>query len=167
MCQIKVCFQKNRSKVLAFSLGALLYLLPWVNYGCFFFKRKKKKNSTIFSTCVFKRLKLQMHSYIWPEKPKHSSFNVDCLITRHRPLNSLHSSSPPPSPHSYLPVDLRVLLPWLPMSNGSSPFENHHSSPFTHMRAYAGVHMLSVWGNGSHPSHGWLFIVCLLLSVPS
>lgn len=147
---------------------------PLGDYGCVF-RLKKEKNCTIFSTC-YKRLKLQMYSYMWPEKPKHSTFNVDRLITRQRPHYSLRSSSCPnpprpphatPPPHSYLPVDLRVLLPWLPMSNGSSPFENHHSSPFTHMQAYAGVHMLSVWGNGSHPSRRRLFIVCMLLSVPS
>lgn len=102
---------------------------PLCDYGCVFLK--EEKNCTIFSTC-FKRLNLQMYSYMWPEKPKHSSFNVDCLITRHRPHNSLHSSSCPPPPlHSYLPVDLRVLLPWLPMSNGSSPFENI-TVPFSH-----------------------------------
>lgn len=167
MCQIKVCFHKEGSKVPAFpSMQCCVCSLGWLRMWGFFFQEKTLHN---FQHMCFKRLKLQMCSSMWPEKPKHSTFNVHRLITRHRPHNSLHSSScsPHPPPHSYLPVDLRVLLPWLPMSNGSSPFENHHSSPFTHMRAYAGVHMLSVWGNGSHPSHGWLVIVRLLLSVPS
>ncbi len=46
---------------------------------------------------------------------------------------------------------------------GSNPLKTIMLPPTTHMR------MLSVWSNGDHPSHGWVFIwrLCLLLSVPN
>ena len=93
------------------------------------------------------------------------------------PLPSIPSVSPsfPPSSSSSLsslPVVLRVLLLWLPLNDGSSPFWKPSCflfppppPPATHVR----VHMLSQWSNGGHPSHGWVFIwgARLLLSVPS